>query len=197
MIVYRWYDHRAENRDQPVLDGLNELAKIFDAFKIDGDSSDLDDHTLAFIHAGTGQGESEENWKNEVRCGQERYVVFVSSRLWSSSSNSNSNEAGIYHITQPLPTIAKYLSDNPGKIDSFKQSCEKGAPDWSVFEPVIYPENLVAYYLALVAGIEPPSGLETEANKNYEELAKAHGPVEGTFGQDGIKKLFEKMATAI
>lgn len=87
------------------------------------------------------------------------------------------------------------------KLDKWPAASEMWDQVWSLVDKkVVYPENLVAYYLALVAGKEHSKllpELENDAMNDYENLKKAYGPVKGTFGKAGIKKLFEEMAKAL
>ncbi len=196
MIYFRWYDHKAKSCSSPILDGLESIAACFHAAKIEGDASDLEDNTLAFIHPGIVEGEREKDWRDAARSGNNRYIVFVSSHVWSSASNAD--VTNVYCITQPLAAIAKYLSDKREKVACFIDSCKIGRPDWTVFEMLACPEDLVAWYLIEIAkqqNIEIndsfTEAMKSVAEAEYKSYAKAYNhdmPFE-----TGVRALLQKV----
>lgn len=187
-FMFFWYDHRMANsaRTDPELDGLKDIINLFDAQIVRAipAGNGIPANCLAFVHP----GEHQTDWEAVANPNANRYVVLVSSVQLSSTTD------GVYCIKTSLPILAKFLNSNIDKVKSFKKSCEEGNPDWSVFESVVYPDALVACYLAMVAN-EPTllEELKEEAEEDFKKLRAKHG-CGGAFDREGIKELFQKMA---
>lgn len=183
-----WYDRLVadiNNIASPELEGLDAIVKGFKAVQVRSVPTTPCSNCLVFVHA---QGQVETQWEGIANPSETRYVVLVGSVA------RTSNNVMVYCPRTPLTSIAKFLKEHPDKFESFKKSCEEGNPDWTVFEPVVYSDALVAYYIAMVANEQRLlEELKIEAAKDFEKLQAKHD-CKGAFDRDGIKALFVKMA---
>jgi len=128
-IRYLWWDHRSKE-NVPFLPGLKELIGLFNAEDVGDIPVESKSNRIYFVHPGDNQTAWEVFANNDENVNV--HIMFASSQPDSLKSACST----IYCIKQPLPSIAKYLKDNPAKLKTFKISCDLGTPDWAAFEPV-------------------------------------------------------------
>lgn len=147
---YFWYDHLPRpNIEEPRLEGFKEIVELFGAMRITA-AYDFGSEAngLVFVHAGNQQGNTVSDWEGMANNESQRYVVFISSVGVTPPFTSDE----IYCVSGSFASIAKEITSE--KVDKFKKSLAEGDPEWNIFSPHKWPENLVALYLLDIARVK-------------------------------------------
>jgi hypothetical protein len=179
---YFWFDHNSRG-GSPEDELFKRLIDLFCSAEEVESSTDLEEKGpfICFVHPGYEEGIRGSDWEGMANVSRQQYVALLS--FGSDPSTAVKDGSVVLLLKDRLRRGMDRMINYSTRLNAFKKSAESGKPEWQMLAPELETENLIAYYLLLLAqrkgiSVDVPHELRVNAYDESQAIVTSDKSIE-------------------